>query len=499
MSIMLPYQQRWLADPNRVRVAEKSRRIGWSWMSAAETGLGAARANGQNAWYVGYNREMAKDYITDVAFHARVHDMVVSEIEEGRYEVEEGEAEVLTYNVHFNSGFSVSALSSRPTNLRAKRGHIVLDEAAHHPDLNGLLESAMAVLMWPGQSRVDIFSTHFGVENPFNVLVEEVRARKYPYSLHRTTFDEAIEQGLYQQMCRVSGKTWSVEAQEAYVKWVYSIYGDRADQELRCIPARSGGTYLQRDVIERQMRPGVVLRLNLEDGFAMKPEKEREARVQQWLDEAVRPFVERLPKDRQHFFGEDFGRTSDRTVIPVGYLAQDLTRRTPFAIELLNVPYEQQRQILFYVVDRLPNFFKGALDATGNGGYLAEVAQQRYGESRIEAVQLTSKWYSENLPPFKAALEDGELELVRDADHLLDLHAFKIVNGLPVLPKAKTATTGEGPARHGDAGIAYALLHYASRQPIVEYAYQAAPAARGTFDPIRRSGSGFRTHRGGLS
>jgi phage FluMu gp28-like protein len=39
-----------------------------------------------------------------------------------------------------------------------------------------------------------------------------------------------------------------------------------------------------------------------------------------------------------------------------------------------NVPFDQQRQVLFYVVDHLPNFMAGANDARGNGQWLAEVA-----------------------------------------------------------------------------------------------------------------------------
>jgi phage FluMu gp28-like protein len=322
----------------------------------------------------------------------------------------------------------------------------------------------MAVLMWGGKSRVTVISTHNGTENHFNTIVEQIHAGKKPYSLHKITLDDALEQGLYKRICLVNDEPYSKEAEDKWRDDLFAQYGEDAEEELNVVPARSGGTYIGADLIERAMKPGgAVLRLSLPDGFAQWSETARVAHVQAWCSENVFKHTEKLPKDKRHFFGEDFGRTSDRTVIAPGYIAQDLTRVFPFMVEMLNVPYEQQKQVLFYVVDRLPKFFFGALDAGGNGGYLAEVASQKYGEARIEKIMLSEKWYSDNLPKLKAAYEDETIEHPRDADHLTDIGHLKKINGVPKLPKAKT-TAGEGPPRHGDAAIALALGHYASRQ-----------------------------------
>ena len=43
-SILLPYQQRWIADRAPVKVCEKSRRIGITWAEAADAALDAPRA-----------------------------------------------------------------------------------------------------------------------------------------------------------------------------------------------------------------------------------------------------------------------------------------------------------------------------------------------------------------------------------------------------------------------------------------------------------------------
>jgi phage FluMu gp28-like protein len=39
------------------------------------------------------------------------------------------------------------------------------------------------------------------------------------------------------------------------------------------------------------------------------------------------------------------------------------------------MPYKQQEQLFKLIAKALPNFSKGAHDATGNGGYLAEAMQ----------------------------------------------------------------------------------------------------------------------------
>ncbi|HED4400601.1 TPA: hypothetical protein R4323_002064, partial [Pasteurella multocida] len=99
-----------------------------------------------------------------------------------------------------------------------------------------------------------------------------------------------------------------------------------------------------------------------------------------------------------------------------------------------------------------------------NGGYLAESAKDSYG-TLIDCVQLSEKWYRENTAPFKAALEDGELQdIPKDADILADLRSFQVVKGVPRIPDKRTKSTDGKTKRHGDTAISLLLAHYASRQ-----------------------------------
>jgi phage FluMu gp28-like protein len=453
-AVLLPYQQRWQTDPSPVKVWEKSRRIGASWADAADSALLSARKHGMDAWYIGYNKDMAREYIEDAARWARQFHRVAAEIEEVvlANEGRDGK-DIFAFRIKFASGYKIVSLSSRPANLRGKQGKIVIDEAAFHDDLAGLLKAALAMLIWGG--RVCVISTHNGDDNPFNELVTDIRAGKKNYSLHRETIDDALAEGLYQRICLTLGRDWTPEAEASWREELFKFYGDDADEELLCIPASSAGAYLTRALIESCMDPEIpVLRWSCKDGFAQQPDNVREAACQDWLEENALPLLEALPQGRPCYFGEDFGRTGDLTVIWPLQESKTLLCRTPFTVELRNVPFKQQEQVLFYLVDRLPVFRGGALDARGNGQYLGEVAMQRYGEGRISQVMLSNQYYLENMPKFKAALEDHTITIPRDGDVLDDLRALRVKKGIPKVPDGKRILGRDGGQRHGDAAVA---------------------------------------------
>jgi phage FluMu gp28-like protein len=463
---LLQYQIDWVDDQAQVKVIEKSRRIGLSWAEAADCTLLAASQRGMDVWYIGYMKEMAEEFIRDCADWARHFNQAAGEIETVEEVFIDGEEKqsILTYVIRFASGWRITALSSSPRNLRGKQGRVVIDEAAFHDKLGELLKAALALLIWGGQ--VHVISTHDGAENAFNDLCNDIRAGKAPYSLHRVTFREAVEQGLYDRVCLRTGKTPTEADQAAWVDGIYKQYRDNADEELDCIPRNSGGAWISRALIEARMVDTPVLRWKPPAGFAQWPQHLREAECQDWLDKNVKPLLARLDPALRSGFGMDFGRLGDLSVIDPFQVLTNLTRHFPFSVELSDVPFEQQRQILFYIADRLPRLYAGNLDARGNGHYLAEVAMQRYGATRIEQVMLSLAWYREHTAPFKAAFEDATIEIPRDADQLDDLRAMEVVKGVPQLPD--TRRTGKsGTSRHGDSAISKLLAYDASlREPI---------------------------------
>jgi phage FluMu gp28-like protein len=467
-ALLLPFQQRWVLDPSGFRVCEKGRRVGITYASAAYS-VWLASQGKLDVWYILYNEDGAKEFILDCVKTAQAlnvfadaYDTVVlPEDEGGRLEG------VKAFQISFPSGKRISALTSAPRNLRGKQGLVIIDEAAFHDDLPGLLKAAASFRVWGGQ--VWVMSTHNGIDNPFNRLVEDIRAGKKPYALHRVTFRSALADGLYRRIAMIQGRAWSPEAERQWEAELRAEMGDNADEELDCIPSRGGVTYFNRDVIESRMVKGrPVLRLYLPREFTGRPERDREQHVRDWLSVEVDPVLARLPRDRQHFLGVDFGRTSDLSVLVPGTLLPDLTRDVPFIIELSNVPFEQQRQVAFHVLDKLPRLQRAHFDATGNGAYLAEVCAQRYGQRRVVEVKIGERWHLENWPTLRAAFEEDKFRLPSDEQVRADFTAVKRMQGIPKLPNAVLVRTSEAGAltvrRHGDVAVACAMLFASTRE-----------------------------------
>lgn len=477
---LLPYQQRWSKDRSQVKVIEKSRRIGLSWGEAADSALLAASQSGMNAFYIGYMKEMAQEFIKDCADFAKAYTLAAGEISESEEVWFEGEERksIFIYTLRFSSGFRIEALSSAPRNLRGKQGRVILDEFGFHSDQKELLKAALALLIWGGE--VHVISTHNGVDNQFNALCLEIRAGKKPYSLHRVTFKDAVNDGLYERVCLRTGKIPSDKDKAAWVAGIYDQYGSDAEEELDCVPSNSGGAWLSRALIEARMVDAPVLRWKPPaKDFALWPESVRTAEMRDWLEKNVLPILTALDPELRSGFGLDFGRNGDLSVMLPYQITKNLRRRFVFALELSDCPFDQQREATFYVGDRLPKLTAGKLDARGNGQYLAEKAVQKWGPHRIEAVMLSQAWYRENTAPFKAGLEDSTIELISDTDHLDDLRAFQVIKGIPLLPDTRTKGK-DGQQRHGDAGVAYLLAYAASRTEAI--------AVTDGFQSIPRSG-----------
>lgn len=460
--ILLPHQIRWHQDKSPVRVAEKSRRIGWTWGGmAAESALEAAEQNGMDQFYVGYNLPMAAEYIGDVAFFARAFGLAASAIDVSleRAVIDNERRDIVKYSIRFASGHKVEALSSNPHNFRGRQGHARIDEAAFHQDLEELLKASLAFLMWGG--RVDIVSTHNGDDNPFNLLIREIRAGKRPYSLHRTTFEDALTDGFYRRICLVQGTEWSPEAEAKFRDDIRAQYGDAADEELDCIPRRGSGVYMPRTLIERCVAADIpVVRYTQPQEWVLDDNRLIEADA--WIADHLHALIDALATDKRTVLGQDFGRSGDLSVMWV--LQQDTVERwrTGFVLELRRIPFDVQQRILFALIDRLPLFHHGKLDARGNGQSHAEAALQKYGPARIDCVMATPQWYAASFPKYRSAYEDRSIIVPQSEDIIADHRRVVLDKGRPRMDDGRDKGS-DGEYRHGDSAIAGLLAWMATQ------------------------------------
>lgn len=487
--ILLPYQRKWIADQSRLKVAEKSRRTGITWATSLEgvlTSCASPVNGGQDTWYTIAHEDDAREFVEDAAAWAKSLGVTASSM--GEEMIKDEEQDILAFRIRFASGFKLTGLSSNVRRLRGKEGLLIADEAAHNENLPELMKAARAYVMW-GRGRLVLISSHNGTASYFNYVVEQIRAGQMEGTLHRITLYDAVRQGLYRRICQKNQMDWTEAGEKKWVQDLVEFYGEYADEELHCIPTGSSGRYLTRDIIEQCMHDAPVIRLKFRDDFATLPEKEKESRVRLWCQENLTSkLFARVPDWASIYFGQDFGRTSDLTVLAPLYLNEAMVRIIPFLVEMKNVPFEQQKQVMFHILDHYRDRINrhghtagvagGLCDAGGNGASAAEAVSYRYG-GRVRAVHLAagaprdpekrvgpdgrpspSLRYSEFLPPFRAHLEDKAVLIPKDRDILGDLEMFERRDGFPCLPK-KRAKGAHG-YRHGDAGIAICLAHHAS-------------------------------------
>jgi len=457
-SLLLPYQSEWISRRDNVVFWEKSRRIGASFCDAADSVLTASAMKGpMNVLYIGYNKDMATEYIHDCGTWAKAFNRPARYMGEDIWK--DGKEEILTYVIRFASGKAIKALPSKPKSLRSRQGKVVLDEAAYIEDLPGMIKAAMALLMWGG--RIRVLSTHNGQDNEFYKLISEIKDGKWPYTLQSTKFMQAVREGLFKKICEVTGQEWSEESERQWIDEMYLSYGDSASEELDCIARSSGYMVIPRAMLERCANAEIpVLRLERHEEFYM--DDDRLADIRGWISDHLNPVLESMSLNSRTVLGMDFGRDIDLSVIWVLQNVSDTRWRTAFIVELRCIPFDCQKLILFQILNEVPLLMTANLEGRGNGQQLSEEGQQEFGPNRVNAVSATTGFYGMEVPAYKAALEGKEIIIPKDESVFMDHRSFIRTRGGYAVD-SRTSKGSDGKKRHGDSAVAGLLAWAAAR------------------------------------
>lgn len=477
---LMVHQKNWIADTSPLKVCVKGRRTGITFAEALDCTVIAASsrsAGGDNVYYIGDSKDKGREFCQTVAEIARALAKGFFEVEEFLFEDkrEDGESKhIAAFRVKFASGYSVVGLSSRPSNIRGLQGVVVIDEAAFHQNVSEVLKAVYALLIWGG--RVRIISTHNGEENEFNQLLKDIQSgRQKGFSPHRYTFEDAVNNGLYERVCAMRGWTPSEVGKKEWIDLIHSAYGsdtDARDEELYCKPRSGSGVFLPRALVSRCAVEGIPIRRWKEDKEWYLDDSRLEAAAS-WFALNVLPVLPNF-YNKPTVFGQDFGRDGNLSVIWVMAEQSAGQWETALVIELRQIPFDVQQYVLFELVRRLPKFRHGMLDARGNGQGHAEAAQQEFGIDAITCIKATPEWYAVNFPKYRAAFEDKSLTIPDDEDIINDHRLIVVENGRPRMSDRETKGS-DGFARHGDAAIA-GLLAWASTSMdgTVEFTFRAS-------------------------
>ncbi|MDN5622182.1 MAG: hypothetical protein L0G96_03530 [Acinetobacter sp.] len=478
--VLMKHQQEWAALKSRIKLCAKGRRTGITYATALNKSLTAATRvsdGGRNVYYIPDVKEKGLEFIGYCAKILRVvaeaQSLGISSIEEFIFEDQKDNGEtrkITAWRIRCASGNQIVALSSRPAAIRGLQGDVVVDEAAFHDDVDAVLEAAAALLIWGGS--IEIISSHNGKKNPFNQMLLDIQAGRYGESQEDAaamiiTFDDAVANGLYERVCMMDRKKATAEGKEKWYNGIRKAYGPRLAamrEELDAIPRDGSGARLPTVWIEQAMpevRP--VFRLTLSDDFTIKPEPDRRAFVQDWLDKEVLPVLNTLNKNLRHVAGHDYARHRDFSHFTPAEIDQDLNRNAPFVIEMHKVPTRQQEQIIWFVLRRLPNLSAVSMDATGSGETIAEYTADEFGHDLVHQIKISRAWYGQWMPKYIQAFEDGVLTLPRDANLESDHRAIEEYDGIPMVNKARSQDLKEPDLfRHGDGASSGCLMWHAS-------------------------------------
>lgn len=394
-AVLLPYQAAWVNDTSRLKIAEKSRQIGWTWA----TGYGLTRRKAMkdarlDAWISSRDDIQARLFLEDCKGFAQILQLGAKDLGEKAVDEKGNTAFVMM----MANSLRIHSMSSNPDAQAGKRGDRVLDEFALHPDPRKLYAIAYPGITWGGS--LEIFSTHRGSGNYFNQLIREIREKGNPkgWSLHRVTLQDALDQGfLYKLQSKLPAEDERQEMDEAeYFDFIRRGAPDEESfqQEYMCVASDDASAFIEWSLLDGCNHPeGEDWELSLEQCTG-----------------------------KELYAGLDIGRHHDLTSLTVVEKVAGL-RPVRKRIDLQGLKFSEQEAILypwFEVCKRV------CIDATGLGMQFAERSAERFGKYKCEGITFTGPMKEELAYPVRAAFEDKTVRIPFSDDKLkADIRAIR--------------------------------------------------------------------------
>lgn len=437
MSLLLPYQRRWIQDNSRIKLMEKSRQIGLSWAAAyAAVRHHASTKRKLDTWVSSRDEIQARLFLEDCKHFAQILHTAATEAAQSH--VTNPTERPTTHTLTFANGTRIHSLTSNPDAQAGKRGTRILDEFALHPDPRKLYAIAYPGITWGGS--LEIISTHRGSDNFFNQLINEAKHNGNPknISLHRVTLQDALEQGflakLKQKLPPEDERQHMDEAD--YYNFIRASCADEESfqQEYLCNPADDQTAFLSYpDITSCQ---------------------------------TADPLPAHLPS-APAFLGIDLARTQDLTAFYLLIQIGDVLY-THSITTFQDTPFHEQEAHLHHLFTT-HNIRRACIDQSGIGRQFTERAQQRYGSHRIEGITFTTQTKEALAYPLRSALQARTLRIPEDPKLLADLRSVRRTFTSTGHARLDAQRSDQG---HADRFWALALATHAATQPTHQHHYE---------------------------
>lgn len=410
-TLLYPYQQRWLNDKSRFKVAMFARQTGKTFTTTLEIVLDCieAEARGERTRWVILSRgeRQAKEAINEgVKLHLEAIG-IAYQVLEVPFNPTTNALEVI-----FPGGSKITALPANPDTARGFSANVFLDEFAFHADSREIWKALFPVISAGWKLRV--VSTPNGKGNKFYELMTDSKNKEW--SRHQVDIYQAVRDGLPRNIEQLKkglndDDAW---AQEFELKWL-----DEAS------------SWLSYELIDR-----------VEHTQAGQPEHY-----------AGGPC----------FVGMDIAVRGDLTVIWVIELVGDIywTREV---VALKRVTLREQLAELDRVM-RQYHVMSCHLDQTGMGEKMLEDAQYQHGKNRVQGVlfNVASKLTMATIG--KNTFEDRKIRIpLGDQELREDLHKLKKITGSTGQPRFVAESDSKG---HADRTWACFLALHAAENAVL--------------------------------
>jgi phage FluMu gp28-like protein len=342
---MYPYQVAWINDDSRLKIADKARRIGFSF-AAGFAGVLDCLERKQNFIVLSRGERQSKEFISEsVAPHVRAAGVIADYYDEPF----EGTS-IYKKEVRFGNGSRVIALPANPETARSYEGDILLDEFGFHMDARSIYE-AIAPSIARGY-KLSVISTPNGQQGTYYELAKEAglvdgKPTSARWSPHKCDIFDAIRQGCSDR------------------------FGNPLNAQL-----------LKEDCLDEEMwlQEYCCAFLAIASQW-IPPELFAQA-----LSEDATGIVDDIEDKYDSLFaGWDIARNRDLSVLWLMQQVGDVSV-TRGIIEMRNVPTpEQVRKVsgLMRLIRRL------CIDKSGMGLPMFEQLEEKFGSSRVEGIQFT--------------------------------------------------------------------------------------------------------------
>lgn len=426
MSILLPYQMAWINDDSALKLGDKSRRTGWTYVEAYDVVSRRWRKTNnvkRDCWFSSADESAAREFIEYCAFWADKLFNQIAQVVTQQFTDPETKDSVTALVIRCPNGCKIVAMTSNPNRFRSKGGDVILDEYAFHKNARAMYDAASPVTQWGGS--IHIFSTPNGEDSFYNTLVTNCKKvlaalgvtdfsdrSKFPafeamrqmartmnilpvFSYHRVTIVDAINQGIVEKINEQSGRNMTRDEflQECRDK---SRSEDGFNQEYMCTPSADASAWLPYHLIT-----------SCEHDDCPR------------ADVPLTGYTGNLAT-----VGVDVGRERDLTVISVMEIVGDVKWMRQ-RLELIKMSLPDQLDVLSAVLLQL-RLLRCCIDKTGIGLGLYEFAARKFGASRIEGVHFTPAAKEDMAVRMKGSFEDRGLRITaRDQVLRDDLHRVR--------------------------------------------------------------------------